>query len=408
MRALQTALATTALVATCGLLSSPATASAAAGGNPFDGPVGGARLDSGPAVLFDGGAAPAPPPVRAGAWLVADLDNGEVLAARAPHARQRPASTLKTLTALVLLPRLAPADVVVGTDEDAGIEGSKVGIYPGLKYTVNTLFLGLFLNSGNDAVHALARSDEGGVPATVRRMNAEAGRLGAFDTHVVDPTGLDADGQLTSAYDLALFARAGLQRKDFARYAATKIAYYPQKTAGTYQISNQNHLLWTYPGAIGVKTGYTTLARNTFVGAANRDGHRLVVTLLNSPHGVTKDAATLLDWAYANRTSLHGIGALVTPDDVARARSPRPAVSESPNATPRAVQAPSGRKPGLTAGGPLRVAQTALARLPLWAYGVPPLLLVLSWFRPRPKGKRARTPAPVTVPSRSGARRRKH
>src|SRR6266508_6464660 len=190
MRALQTALATTALVATCGLLSSPATASAAAGGNPFDGPVGGARLDSGPAVLFDGGAAPAPPPVRAGAWLVADLDSGEVLAARAPHARLRPASTLKTLTALVLLPRLDPKTVVTGTDADARIEGSKVGVYPSLKYSVDLLLLGMFLNSGNDAVHALASADDGGVPATVRRMNAKAGELGAFDTTVTDPTGL--------------------------------------------------------------------------------------------------------------------------------------------------------------------------------------------------------------------------
>jgi D-alanyl-D-alanine carboxypeptidase (penicillin-binding protein 5/6) len=403
MRALTTALATTALVATCGLVISPMHTAAAADGNPFDGPVGGERLGSGPAVVTAGG--PTPPAVRAAAWLVADLDTGEVLAARAPHARMRPASTLKTLTALVLLPRLDPKTVVTGTDADARIEGSKVGVYPSLKYSVDLLFLGMFLNSGNDAVHALASADDGGVPATVRRMNAKAGELGAFDTTVTDPTGLDADGQLSSAYDLALIARAGLKRKDFSRYASTKIAYYPQSTTGTYQISNQNHLLWSYPGALGVKTGYTTLARNTFVGAASRDGHRLVVTLLNAPHGVSKDAAALLDWAFANRTALSGVGTLVTPADVARARDPHPAASPAPTAVPRTAPA-SGSKTGLTAGGPLRIAQTTLAKVPLWAYGIPPLLLVMSWFRPKPKARRAR--ASAGTGGRPVARRRRH
>src|SRR6266540_4257523 len=296
MRALTTALATTALVATCGLVISPMHTAAAADGNPFDGPVGGERLGSGPAVVTAGG--PTPPAVRAAAWLVAD-----------------------------------------------------------------------------------------------------------FDTTVTDPTGLDADGQLSSAYDLALIARAGLKRKDFSRYASTKIAYYPQSTTGTYQISNQNHLLWSYPGALGVKTGYTTLARNTFVGAASRDGHRLVVTLLNAPHGVSKDAAALLDWAFANRTALSGVGTLVTPADVARARDPHPAASPAPTAVPRTAPA-SGSKTGLTAGGPLRIAQTTLAKVPLWAYGIPPLLLVMSWFRPKPKARRAR--ASAGTGGRPVARRRRH
>jgi serine-type D-Ala-D-Ala carboxypeptidase (penicillin-binding protein 5/6) len=380
MRAFLTALATTVLV-----VAGPASAGAT-DGRPLTGPVGGDRLGAGPAVVVDSDA-PAPPPVRAGAWLLADPDSGEVLAAKAPHARLRPASTLKTLTALVLLPRLEPATKVTGTDQDAGIEGSKVGISPGLRYSVDLLFLGLFLNSGNDAVHALARSDAGGVPATVRRMNAKAAQLGALDTHMVDPTGLDADGQLTSAYDLALISRAGLQRADFRRYASTKIAYFPQKDGGRYQISNQNHLLWTYPGALGVKTGYTTLARNTFVGVAERGGHRLVVTMLNSPHGVTKDAGTLLDWAFANRAALHPVGTLVTSADATRTRPGHavPADGQQPAAP--------GAKRDLTASGPLNIAQDAIAALPFWAYGVPPLLLILTWMRPRPKAKQTRAPA---------------
>jgi serine-type D-Ala-D-Ala carboxypeptidase (penicillin-binding protein 5/6) len=381
MRALLTALAAAVLVA------SGAASAGAADGSPYDGPVGGARLGTGPAVLVGGQPSTPLPAVRAGAWLVADLDSGEVLAARAPHARLRPASTLKTLTALVLLPRMNRSKVITGLDADAAIEGSKVGISPGLRYSVDTLFLGMFLNSGNDAVHALARTDAGGVPATVQRMNAKAAELGALDTRVTDPTGLDADGQLSSAYDLALIARAGLQRTDFSRYAATKISYYPLKAGGRYQISNQNRLLFTYPGALGVKTGFTTLARNTFVGAAQRGGHRLVVTLLNSPHGVSHDAAALLDWTFANRSRLEAVGTLVTPADVSRARA-TPATTEVPGD----VQAPAepAAKPDLTADGPLKIVQTTIARLPLWAYAIPPLILVLTWMRPRPKAKRAR------------------
>ena len=381
MRAFLTALATAALVA------SAAAPAGAADGNPSHGPVGGARLGTSPAVVVAGHAATPMPAVRATAWLIADLDTGEVLAARAPHARLRPASTLKTLTALVLLPRMNRSRVITGLDADAAIDGSKVGVSPGLRYSVDTLFLGMFLNSGNDAVHALARTDAGGVPATIRRMNAKAAELGALDTTVTDPTGLDADGQLSSAYDLALIARAGLQRKDFSRYAATRISYYPMRAGGRYQISNQNRLLFSYPGALGVKTGFTTLARNTFVGAAQRDGHRLVVTLLNSPHGVTQDAAALLDWTFANRATLDGIGTLVTPAEVARIRPTAPATTEVPDPV---EPAGSAAKPDLTADGPLRVVQTAVARLPMWAYGVPPLLLVLTWMRPRPKARRAK------------------
>ena len=160
----------------------------------------------------------------------------------------------------------------------------------------------MFLASGNDAVHALCAHDQGGIPATIQRMNQKAAEIGALDTHVTDPTGLDADGQYSSAYDLALFAQNGLGRPDFAKYASTKYTAFPNagKGKGTYQVANQNKLLFSYDGALGVKTGYTTLARNTFVGAARRNGHTLVVTMMNAPHGITEDASNLLTWTFDN------------------------------------------------------------------------------------------------------------
>ncbi len=157
--------------------AAPTGAPAAAATTPPE-PFGGHLLAS------DGLAAPTQPgvpplpTVAAEAWLVADLDTGEVLAAQAPHRRLRPASTLKVLTALVALNRLDPATPYVATAADASLEGSKVGIVNGGTYTVDQLMLGLLLSSGNDAAHALGQAT-GGQDVTVGLMNEEARRLGA-------------------------------------------------------------------------------------------------------------------------------------------------------------------------------------------------------------------------------------
>jgi serine-type D-Ala-D-Ala carboxypeptidase (penicillin-binding protein 5/6) len=254
----------------------------------------------------DASLAPAPT-VDAKAWLVVDLSNGAILAAKDPHRRLRPASTLKTLTAVTLLPRLDKSAEYRVQWEDAAVEGSAVGIVPGATYTVDDLFYGLFLPSGNDAAHALANA-AGGVHHTVQLMQAEAQRLGAADTTVRNPSGLDAPGQLTSAYDLALFAREGLRRADFRRYVSTVSTAFPAEMPRregqertTYQIYNQNPLLLSgYRGVVGVKTGYTTLAGRTFVGAAERHGHLLVVTMLANVESTDVAAERLLDWGFAH------------------------------------------------------------------------------------------------------------
>lgn len=382
MRVLLTACAT-AVASTALAVTGPLAATAA--GQGASTPVGGAQLTTESTVVAAGAT---PPAVQASAYVVADVDTGDVLVAKAPHAKLRPASTLKTLTALVLLPRLNKADQVIGTNQDAGIEGSKVGVYPGLRYSVDLLFQGMFLASGNDAVHALAVHDQGGVPATIQRMNKLAGELGARDTNVTDPTGLDADGQYSSAYDLALFAQAGLARPDFAKYAATKFTNFPlAKKGGSYQVANQNKLLFNYDGALGVKTGYTTLARNTFIGAARRNGHTLVVTLMNSPHGITEDATNLLDWTFKSYDALTPVGTLVKP--VAAAR-PKTAEGNGPNTSKKASALPPRRnRAALVASA---IVQSTVYKVPAWAYAAPPILL-LGLFLRRPKALRARAKA---------------
>ena len=281
------------------------------------GPVGGPELAT-TGVVVTAGATPLPK-VRAAAWMVADATTGTVLGAKDPHGRFFPASTLKTLTALTVLPLLDKKASYVGRDQDTGVEGTRVGIVTGATYTVDDLFYGLFLASGNDAAGALANT-AGGWPATVRGMNLEARALQADDTHAVNPSGLDAKGQLTSVYDLTLFARAGLARPDFRAYASTHVYQFPgvkpPRARGprpSFQIQNQNRLLMQgYRGMVGVKTGYTTLAGRTYVGAAERGGHLIVVALMRID-GLSEDAARkLLDWGFAN-VAKPGVGQLVPP-----------------------------------------------------------------------------------------------
>ncbi|OLE25822.1 MAG: D-alanyl-D-alanine carboxypeptidase [Actinobacteria bacterium 13_1_20CM_3_71_11] len=274
---------------------------------------------------------PTPPAVSATAWLVADLDTGEVLGACGPHEQHRPASVQKLLLAETMLPRLDPTQVVEVTPDDLNIDpgSSAVGVLPGGRYTVETLWLGLLLESGNDTANVLARLGGGdaGLAGGIAAMNAEAHRLGADDTHAVSSSGLDRPGQFTSAYDLALIARADFARDDFRRYDTAlraQIPPQPPKDPRGFQIQNENQLLTRYPGALGGKTGFTDQARHTYVGAAQRNGRRLVVTLLGAeafPVRGWQQGAALLDWGFGLPAD-GSVGHLVTPDEVDRLRNP--------------------------------------------------------------------------------------
>jgi D-alanyl-D-alanine carboxypeptidase (penicillin-binding protein 5/6) len=271
-------------------------------------------------VVVDG---PTPPKVLAKSWLIADADSGEILAAKNAHTRLKPASTLKTLTAVTLLPLLDKQNEYKVQWEDAAVEGSAVGIVPGATYTIDQLFYGMMLPSGNDAAHALANA-AGGKVKTVTLMKEEAKRLLAYDTTVRNPSGLDARHQVTSAYDLAIFAREGLQRADFRRYVGTITTAFPaempkkDKKRKTYQIYNQNQLLIDgYRGVIGVKTGYTTLAGRTFVAAAERGGQTLIVSLMGIVEPSDVAAERLLNWGFEKVDAVQPVGNLLAAPDSA-------------------------------------------------------------------------------------------
>ena len=254
------------------------------------------------------------PDIWAKTWIIADAATGEVLAAKGAHVRRAPASTLKTLTALTVLPQTSPDDIYVATPKAAFTYGARVGLKPGKKYTLDQLWNGVFLPSGNDAAIAVAEAN-GGVRKTVRQMNAVAAALGAHNTVAKNTNGLDAPGQVSSAYDLALIARAGLQRDDFAGYARTVKASFPNvKGKGTHTIYTTNRmLLHGWRGAIGVKTGFTSNAGRTYVGAAERRGRTLIVALMGIKESSEAAATKLLSWGFKNAAKVEPVGTLVPP-----------------------------------------------------------------------------------------------
>nr|WP_262056103.1 DUF5136 domain-containing protein [Streptomyces sp. STR69] len=353
--------------------SSSASPSASPGATPTATPpanmssVGGARLaQAGTQVNQAAGVPVLPKDLTARSWIVTDAESGDVLAAHNPHWRLPPASTLKMLFADTVLPKFPKTTehkVVASDLAGMGAGSSVVPIKEGESYTVRDLWLGVFLRSGNDAVHVLSHMN-GGVDQTVADMNAHAQDLQALDTHVVTPDGYDEPGQVSSAYDLTLFARSGLQKKDFREYCSTVSVKFPGETTkekgksvrGTFEIRNTNRLLSgdsdvsVYPGIAGVKNGNTTNAGATFTGVAERGGKVLLVTVMNPEkdehNEVYKEAAKILDWGFQADGKVQPVGELVAPKNAAQA-------SAQPGATA------SGEAGGDTAGTKSATSSTA-------------------------------------------------
>lgn len=333
--------------------------------------VGGDRLGlPGTQVELAGGAPALPAKLSARSWLVADAETGEILAAHNAHWELAPASTLKMLFADTVLPRLPKTEQHVVAPSDLagmGAGSSLVGIQEHKSYTVKDLWLGVFLRSGNDAVHVLAAMN-GGVKKTVADMNAMAEELQAGDTNVVTPDGYDEPGQHSSAYDLTLFARHGLLNADFREYCSTVVAQFPgdykkgkdgkpTKTRETFQIQNTDRLLSgdydlkRYKGIAGVKNGYTTDAGNTYTGVAQRGDRTLLVTVMAPKPGhneVYREAASLLDWGFAAAGKTTPVGTLVPPLSEVKASA---SATPSPSAPARRIDASASASASSSSGG---------------------------------------------------------
>jgi D-alanyl-D-alanine carboxypeptidase (penicillin-binding protein 5/6) len=284
------------------------------------------RQVPGPGTTIAAGAPPLPSGLTGVSFLVADLDTGDILAAKDAHHPLLPASTLKILTALTLIPRVPKFSTVTPTFDDVNIEGSRVGIIEKHQYPAYQLFRAMLMVSGNDAANAIATAG-GGQAVVAQLMNDEARRIGAFETHAVNPSGLDAAEQKSTAYDLALIGRAAMQLPDFRSYVATKRSTINGKDGHPLRVSSHDKLLWNYDGAIGIKNGYTIKAGATFVGAATRGGHTLIVTVMHAQARIWPEVAHLMDWGFATeRAGAMPVGRLPDPpasplvDDVQTAK----------------------------------------------------------------------------------------
>jgi D-alanyl-D-alanine carboxypeptidase len=192
------------------------------------------------------------------------------------------ASTIKMLTAIVVAEHLHPADMVRISHAAAYARADQIAWREGASFSVDQILHGMLMQSSNGAALALAERVGGSLPEFARLANARALALGATDTHLVDPSGLDAKGQRATAHDLAVIATALLRNEWLARIVQTK-DYPVQWPDGTIaHFGNINRFIDDYGGAVGVKNGYTTLAGNCVVEAAVRDGRTLIVILMNA------------------------------------------------------------------------------------------------------------------------------
>ena len=245
--------------------------------------------------------APPPPVIKARSAVLVDLDSGKTLYQLDPHGRHAPASLTKVVTALVALDhlRLDQTVTVPLSINQLPWDSTRMGLRPGERLTVRELLYGLFLNSGNDAAITLS---EAAMPRAtfIALMNARAAAIGMTDTHFVNPIGLDDPGHYMSAADLARASEELMRRfPEVAAMAATRSLTLPATaTHHAYALYNLNELVRKYPGATGLKTGWTGHAGGCLIATATRDGRHLMVVLLASPR-IFDEAAALLDYGFA-------------------------------------------------------------------------------------------------------------
>ena len=238
------------------------------------------------------------PPVRAvgthaSCAILMDAESGRVLFEQDIHRPRLIASTTKLLTALVAVEQAEDLDEMVSVKgEWLGSEGSSIYLKAGEEISLRGLLYGLLLQSGNDAAMAIACHTAGSEADFVARMNEKAAQLGMDDSSFANPSGLNDNGHYSTAYDMALLARACLENETVAEICATRSI-----TIGTRTFVNHNKLLYRYEGCVGMKTGFTEKAGRTLVSAATRDGQTLICVTLNDGDD-WNDHCKLLDYGF--------------------------------------------------------------------------------------------------------------
>lgn len=238
------------------------------------------------------------PPVYAGASALIESNSGAVLFAKNEEERRAPASTTKMMTAIVALEKGNLDQIVTISRRAAGTPGSSLYLRAGERITIRELLKGMMLQSGNDGSMAVAEGISGDMESFVALMNRKSKEIGALNTNFRNPHGLRAPSHYTTALDLALIARYGLAKPQFADLVSRKNAIIKwAEQSREMGVTNTNRLLWSLEGADGVKTGTTNEAGHCLVASATRDGKQLVAVVLNSKNR-WGDCARLLEYGF--------------------------------------------------------------------------------------------------------------
>lgn len=239
------------------------------------------------------------PDCSAKSAILIEAETGTVLYSKDIHTPRAMASTTKIMTAILTI-EAGNLDAEFTVDSLAiMVEGTSMGLREGDRVSRRDLLYGIILPSGNDAANAAAVSVAGSVPAFVRMMNDKAEELGLENTHFVTPSGLDAKGHYTSAYDLAMLTAYAMKNELFREIVSCKsieLEYGNPPYKRT--LYNSNKMLSRYDGAIGVKPGFTDDARRCLVSAAERDGTTLIAVTLNDPDDY-RDHAAMLNYGFS-------------------------------------------------------------------------------------------------------------
>ena len=240
----------------------------------------------------------AQPGVSAVSAILINADTGAVLYEKNAHEKRAIASTTKIMTTLLTI-LAGDLDTQFTVDSYAiRVEGTSMGLREGDIVTRRALLYGMLLPSGNDASNAAAISVSGSTEAFAGRMNSFAKSIGMNESNFVTPSGLDADGHYSTAYDMAILTRCALENEIFAEICALSEArVFFGNPPYERTLYNSNKMLWRYEGATGVKTGFTDNARRCLVSSAERDGERLICVTLNAPDD-WNDHARLLDYGF--------------------------------------------------------------------------------------------------------------
>lgn len=239
------------------------------------------------------------PAVTARSAVIMEASTGTILYARDMDARRYPASTTKMMTLIVALERGNLDDIVTVSDHAAQTGGSTLWLEPGQQVRLLDLLYGMMMVSGNDATVAVAEHIAGNVDDFAKMMTDKAKEIGAADTSFVNTSGLPDERHYTTAHDLALIAAYGYKNPMFEQIVSTKEKELTwTKYADGQTVRNENQMLWLYPGANGVKTGYTDDAGRCLVAAANRDGVQLITVVLDSLY-MWNDSIAMLNYGFS-------------------------------------------------------------------------------------------------------------